>query len=72
MQQAEQDEQGSETCAGHDDGCAQPTAVDHFAAADGMPDAENATGATALYERVGMRVVNRWDLWERSSSDGAT
>ena len=31
-------------------------------------DAENVTGATAVYERVGMRVVNRWDLWERSSS----
>jgi len=30
-------------------------------------DAENPTRATALYERVGMRVVNRWDLWERSS-----
>jgi mycothiol synthase len=30
-------------------------------------DAENVTGATAVYERVGMRVVNRWDLWERSS-----
>jgi mycothiol synthase len=30
-------------------------------------DAENPTGATALYERVGMRVVKRWDLWERSS-----
>jgi GNAT superfamily N-acetyltransferase len=29
-------------------------------------DAENPTGETALYERVGMRVVNRWDLWERS------
>jgi mycothiol synthase len=29
-------------------------------------DAENPTGATAVYERVGMRVVNRWDLWERS------
>ena len=29
-------------------------------------DAENTTGAPALYERVGMRVVNRWDLWERS------
>jgi mycothiol synthase len=28
-------------------------------------DAENSTGATAVYERVGMRVVNRWDLWER-------
>jgi mycothiol synthase len=28
-------------------------------------DAENSTGATALYERVGMRVINRWDLWER-------
>lgn len=29
-------------------------------------DAENTTGATALYERVGMRVVKRWDLWERA------
>jgi ribosomal protein S18 acetylase RimI-like enzyme len=28
-------------------------------------DAENITGATGVYERVGMRVVNRWDLWER-------
>jgi mycothiol synthase len=28
-------------------------------------DAESPTGATRLYERVGMRVVNRWDLWER-------
>ena len=28
-------------------------------------DAENVTGATGVYERVGMRVVNRWDLWER-------
>jgi mycothiol synthase len=31
-------------------------------------DAENPTGAMALYERVGMRVVNRWDLWERSNA----
>ncbi len=30
-------------------------------------DAENVTGATAVYERVGMRVVNRWDLWERQA-----
>jgi mycothiol synthase len=29
-------------------------------------DAENSTGATALYERVGMRIINRWDIWERS------
>jgi GNAT superfamily N-acetyltransferase len=29
-------------------------------------DAENPTGATVLYERVGMRVVNRWELWEHS------
>jgi GNAT superfamily N-acetyltransferase len=29
-------------------------------------DAENPTGATTLYEHVGMRVANRWDLWERS------
>jgi ribosomal protein S18 acetylase RimI-like enzyme len=28
-------------------------------------DAENPTGATKLYERVGMRVVNRWDVGER-------
>jgi len=28
-------------------------------------DAENPTGATDLYERVGMRIVKRWDLWER-------
>ena len=28
-------------------------------------DAENVTGATAVYERAGMRVVNAWDLWER-------
>jgi len=30
-------------------------------------DAENVTGATAVYERAGMRVVNQWDLWERSA-----
>jgi mycothiol synthase len=30
-------------------------------------DAENPTGATRLYERVEMGVVNQWDLWERSS-----
>jgi mycothiol synthase len=29
-------------------------------------DAQNATGATALYERVGMRVVGRFDWWARS------
>jgi mycothiol synthase len=34
-------------------------------------DAENVTGATAVYEGVGMRTVNRWDLWERASSGGA-
>jgi mycothiol synthase len=33
-------------------------------------DSENATGATALYERVGMRVLRRWDLWERPSTSG--
>lgn len=27
-------------------------------------DAETPSGATALYEPVGMRVVKRWDLWE--------
>ena len=32
-------------------------------------DAENVTGATAVYERVGMRIANRWDLWERSFAD---
>lgn len=31
-------------------------------------DAESPTGATALYERAGMSVVKRWDLWERSIS----
>jgi mycothiol synthase len=31
-------------------------------------DAENPTGATALYERVGMRIVKRWDLWERPAA----
>jgi mycothiol synthase len=30
-------------------------------------DAENPTGATALYERAGMRVIRRWALWERPS-----
>jgi mycothiol synthase len=34
-------------------------------------DAENVTGATAVYERVGMRTVNGWDLWERASSRDA-
>jgi mycothiol synthase len=29
-------------------------------------DAQNVTGATALYERVDMRAVKRWDIWERS------
>jgi ribosomal protein S18 acetylase RimI-like enzyme len=32
-------------------------------------DAENPTGATAVYERVGMRIVKRWDRWERRSRD---
>jgi GNAT superfamily N-acetyltransferase len=27
-------------------------------------DAQNPTGATAVYERVGMRIVNAWDQWE--------
>jgi ribosomal protein S18 acetylase RimI-like enzyme len=31
-------------------------------------DAENPS-ATALYERVGMRVVKQWDMWERSQDD---
>jgi mycothiol synthase len=29
-------------------------------------DAENESGATRLYERVGMRVVRRWDVYERA------
>jgi mycothiol synthase len=33
-------------------------------------DAENPTGATALYERAGMRIVKRWDLWERAPAGG--
>jgi mycothiol synthase len=32
-------------------------------------DAEKTTGATALYARVGMRVINRWDVWERLLSN---
>ena len=28
-------------------------------------DAQNPSGATAVYERVGMRIVNAWDQWER-------
>ena len=28
-------------------------------------DAANPTGATALYERVGLSVVDRWSMWER-------
>jgi mycothiol synthase len=32
-------------------------------------DAENVTGATRVYEAVGMRVVNRWDLWERPTKE---
>jgi mycothiol synthase len=35
-------------------------------------DAENPTGATDLYERVGMRIVKRWDLWERAPANAAT
>jgi mycothiol synthase len=31
-------------------------------------DAQNPTGATSVYERVGMRIVNRWDQWERPLS----
>lgn len=30
-------------------------------------DAANPTGATALYEKAGMRVVKKWELWERSA-----
>ncbi|GAA0404021.1 putative acetyltransferase, GNAT [Acrocarpospora corrugata] len=29
-------------------------------------DSGNPTGATVLYESVGMRIAWRWDLWERS------
>ena len=29
-------------------------------------DAESTTGAVRLYERAGMRVLWRWDIWERS------
>ncbi len=32
-------------------------------------DADNVTGATGVYERAGMRVVNRWDKWEHRSGD---
>ena len=30
-------------------------------------DAESTTGAVGLYERAGMRVLWRWDIWERES-----
>jgi mycothiol synthase len=33
-------------------------------------DADNLTGATGVYERAGMRVVGRWDLWERALRGG--
>jgi mycothiol synthase len=29
-------------------------------------DAHNATGATAVYERAGMRTVKAWTMWERT------
>ncbi|GIH10208.1 hypothetical protein Rhe02_82750 [Rhizocola hellebori] len=32
-------------------------------------DAHNATGATAVYERAGMRPVKAWDMWECSIVD---
>lgn len=28
-------------------------------------DAQNETGATVLYERVGMRPTRRWDIYEK-------
>ena len=31
-------------------------------------DAQNPTGATGVYEHVGMRIVNAWDQWERKGS----
>ena len=31
-------------------------------------DAQNPTGATAVYERAGMRIVKRWELWERPAA----
>ena len=34
-------------------------------------DAANPSKATAVYEGVGMQVIKRWDLWERTSIDGA-
>ena len=30
-------------------------------------DAESTTGAVGLYERAGMRVLWRWDIWERGA-----
>lgn len=30
-------------------------------------DAESTTGAVRLYERAGMHVVQRWDIWERTA-----
>ena len=34
-------------------------------------DGQNATGATVLYERVGMRVVRHWDVYERAGGAAA-
>jgi mycothiol synthase len=35
-------------------------------------DAQNPTGATGVYERVGMRIVNAWDQWEREGTGHAS
>jgi hypothetical protein len=33
-------------------------------------DAQNATGATRLYERVGMRVRREWLMYEKPTAPG--
>jgi mycothiol synthase len=35
-------------------------------------DATNPTGATRLYERAGMHIAARWQLWERSGDEPST
>jgi ribosomal protein S18 acetylase RimI-like enzyme len=34
-------------------------------------DSENPTGATRLYERAGMRILWRADVWEKELRPGA-
>jgi hypothetical protein len=37
---------------------------------DVAPDSESETGATALYERAGMRSVHAWEEWTKAIPAG--